>query len=133
MISGVSTVVIAVAEVEAAIRFWVDTMGFELVADRPGPDGRWVEIEPPDHCVRLVLKRRSAASSTASDRGDGPRVFFSCRDLARTMEELSRRGVTFDVEPPPEGSRWSVFTDPEGHRYGLIEPGTIAAWTTREP
>lgn len=47
---------VPVADQDAAIAFYTDTLGFDLVADIPFGDGeRWVEVAPPDGGTALVL------------------------------------------------------------------------------
>jgi lactoylglutathione lyase len=119
VIAGVSKVVIEVDDQARALRFWTETMGFELNQDTTYGDERWVEVRTPDDGLILVLSRRRR------DGQDAPmfptsNVFFCCEDLARTYEELRSRGVEF-AQPPVELSFgwWSLFQDQEGNRFAL--------------
>jgi len=46
-ITGVRTVSIPVDDQDAALRFYVDTLGFTTLRDNPTPNGgRWIELAP---------------------------------------------------------------------------------------
>lgn len=47
-------------------------------------------------------------------------VFFNCRDIQKTFQELTARGVRFPAPPAklPFGW-WSMFEDHEGTRFAL--------------
>ena len=46
-ITGVRTVSIPVDDQGAALRFYVDTLGFTTLRDNPTPNGgRWIELAP---------------------------------------------------------------------------------------
>jgi len=56
MITHIGTVAVYVTEQEAALRFWIDQVGFELKADREMTDTiHWYEIGPADGDSSLVL------------------------------------------------------------------------------
>jgi predicted enzyme related to lactoylglutathione lyase len=122
VISGVSKVVMPVDDQEKAVRFWTETMGFELLKDETYGPERWIEVTPPDRRVVLVLSPRGSAPrpEPADERLPHSAVFFTCTDIKATHAELARRGVEFPV--PPEQQHWgwwSLFADPDGTRYAL--------------
>ena len=48
--------VVMVRDQDRSLRFYVDELGFRLVADQTVPQGgRWVVVEPADRSVRLAL------------------------------------------------------------------------------
>jgi lactoylglutathione lyase len=123
MIDGVSKVVIEVRDQDRAKAFWIDTMGFSLEQDAPYGEERWLEVRSPDGETNLVLELRTEESSeeaTIPDHLPTSNVMFRCRDLTRTYEELSARGVRFPQLPvrQPFGW-WSMFEDSEGNRFAL--------------
>jgi lactoylglutathione lyase len=127
VIEGVSKVVIEVDDQARALRFWTETMGFELHQDTTYDDERWIEVRTPDDGLILVLSPRREAGPDAPDMLPTSNVFFSCDDLARTYEELRSRGVRFP-QPPVELSFgwWSMFQDQEGNRFALHPRGAVA-------
>jgi lactoylglutathione lyase len=120
VIDGVSKVVIEVDDQTRALRFWTETMGFELEQDTSYGDERWVEVRTPDDGLILVLSPRREDGPDASGMLPTSNVVFRCDDLARTYEELRSRGVEFP-QPPVELSFgwWSLFQDQEGNRFAL--------------
>jgi predicted enzyme related to lactoylglutathione lyase len=120
VIEGVSKLVLEVEDQDRALKFWTETMGFELVQDAPYGDERWLEVRTPDKSVVLVLSLRQGDPPTAPDMLPTSNVFFYCNDLPRTYEELRSRGVKVP-QPPVEQSFgwWSMFEDQEGNRFAL--------------
>src|SRR5215472_6048917 len=61
----IQDVMIFVRDLEVSLRFYVDKLGFELIADRRPPDddadrgihpfGGWIEVAPPDGSANLTL------------------------------------------------------------------------------
>jgi lactoylglutathione lyase len=120
VIEGVSKLVIEVDDQARALRFWTETMGFELNQDTACGEERWLEVRTPDGGLILVLSPRRNERPSAPDTLPTSNVFFYCDDLARTYEELRSQGVEFP-QPPVELSFgwWSLFQDQEGNRFAL--------------
>ena len=56
-ITGIRTVSIPVDDQEAALAFYVDTLGFALLRDMPTPGGgRWIELAPGDASTIVTLE-----------------------------------------------------------------------------
>ena len=45
MITGVRKVIVPVGDQQAALRFWTETIGFNLVRDDAYGDERWIEVK----------------------------------------------------------------------------------------
>jgi lactoylglutathione lyase len=120
VIDGVSKVVIEVDDQARALKFWTETMGFELNEDTTYGEERWVEVRTPADGPILVLSPRREDGPDAPDMVPTSNVFFCCDDLERTYGELRSRGVVFP-QPPVELSFgwWSLFQDQEGNRFAL--------------
>ena len=124
MISAVKKVVVPVDDQEVSKLFLGPTSSALRCTERDETfgDERWIEVEPPDGSVVLVLSRRTPDEP----RRDVPdvlphsNVFFDCDDLERTYGELRERGVRFPVRPARmHFGWWSMFQDPEGTRFAL--------------
>ena len=64
-LTELSTVVVPVADQDAALAFWND-LGFETRIDRPfGDGGRWIEVAPPGAQTSLALVPRGRAPRPA--------------------------------------------------------------------
>jgi lactoylglutathione lyase len=124
MISGIAKVIVPVDDLDQAIDFWTNKMGFELARDETYGDERWVEVQPPKPAPLMVLSPRSPDEPRREVRDQLPHsdLFFVCEDLEQTYQELSELGVKFPT--PPERQHfgwWSLFEDPDGTRYALTQ------------
>jgi catechol 2,3-dioxygenase-like lactoylglutathione lyase family enzyme len=54
-IQEVRVVSVPVSDQERAKRFYLDTLGFELVRDESVPGMRWIQVKPPTCTVSLRL------------------------------------------------------------------------------
>jgi catechol 2,3-dioxygenase-like lactoylglutathione lyase family enzyme len=127
----IDLVTIVVDEYDAAIRFFTDALGFDLVEDTPdstndGRPKRWVVVRPPGAETGILLARADGESQTIAvgNQVDG-RVGFFLRvdDFDVMYQRMLSAGVEF-VSPPrdePYG-RVAVFVDIAGNRWDLLGP-----------
>jgi catechol 2,3-dioxygenase-like lactoylglutathione lyase family enzyme len=125
-------VAVLVADYDAAIAFFVDGLGFELVEDTPsltndGRAKRWVVVRPPAAETGILLARADGDDQAAAVGGQAAgRVGFFLRvdDFDASYERMRSRGVEFVSEPRTEPyGRVAVFLDVSGNRWDLIGPG----------
>jgi catechol 2,3-dioxygenase-like lactoylglutathione lyase family enzyme len=125
-------VAVLVADYDAAIAFFVDGLGFELVEDTPsltndGRAKRWVVVRPPAAETGILLARADGDDQAAAVGGQAAgRVGFFLRvdDFDASYERMRSRGVEFVSEPRTEHyGRVAVFLDVSGNRWDLIGPG----------
>lgn len=116
-ITAVGTVGIPVADQDRALKFYVETLGFEKRRDIPlGPDTRWIEVAPPASTTSIALV---TGAPTGVDTG----IRFTTEDATADHVELLALGVDVDAEV----LRWQgvppMFTlrDPDGNRLVLVE------------
>jgi catechol 2,3-dioxygenase-like lactoylglutathione lyase family enzyme len=124
-------VTLVVDEYDAAITFFVDTLGFELVDDSParandGRPKRWVVVRAPGAETGLLLAEADGDEQRAAvGRQAGGRVGFFLRvdDFDATFERLTAAGVQFVTAPRDEPyGRVAVFLDIAGNRWDLLGP-----------
>lgn len=121
-------IALLVADYDAAIGFYVETLEFQLVEDTPLGDGkRWVVVRPPGAEVGGLLLARAQGEVQIARIGDqtGGRVFLflNTDDFAKDYARMTAAGVRF-VRPPkqePYGTV-AVFADLYGNLWDLIEP-----------
>jgi catechol 2,3-dioxygenase-like lactoylglutathione lyase family enzyme len=122
---------IVVDEYDAAIRFFVDALGFELVEDSPsvtndGRPKRWVVVRPPGAETGVLLAQADGDDQAAVVGAQvAGRVGFFLRvdDFDAAYERMTAAGVEF-VTPPrtePYGTV-AVFLDIAGNRWDLLGP-----------
>lgn len=123
---SVATVALVVRDYDEAARYFVDVLGFALIADADlGGGRRWVVVGA-ESGARLLLARADGTEQ-AERIGDqtGGRVafFLETDDFARDHAALAGRGVKFLEEPryEPYGTV-AVFEDIYGNKWDLIEP-----------
>lgn len=112
-----------VRDQDASIRFFVDTLGFNLIHDlHPEPGFRWVAVAPPDGDAILALIAPAPDSEEYKLIGHSRSISFIAEDVVARFNEWSARGVHF--VHPPKLSSWggifTVFKDPDGNGYALI-------------
>lgn len=126
---AVALVTLVVPDYDAAIAFYVGTMGFTLAEDIPQGRKRWVTVAPPGGPTggaRILLARAEGAAQAAaigSQAGGRVFLFLATDDFARDHARMTDAGVTFE-EPPrrePYGTV-AVWRDPFGNRWDLWQP-----------
>lgn len=120
---------LVVDDYDAAIAFYVGTLGFELREDAPRGEGkRWVVVAPPGAETGVLLAQ--AANDTQRARiGDqtGGRVgfFLHTDDFRRDHAAMTAAGVRFLETPRVEDyGTVAVFQDPYGNKWDLLELAT---------
>ncbi len=114
-ITGVRTVSIPVESQDAALQFYVETLGFALLRDVPTPNGRWIELAPGDEKIILTLEP-AAPGVTRGAIG----IRFTTDDIDAAHAALAERKVDTD-----EVLRWTgippmfAFRDPDGNAYSI--------------
>ena len=86
---------VPVADQDAAIAFYTETLGFELVADVPFGDGdRWVEVAPSGGGAALAL----VPSRDNYEAGRTTGIALATTDARAVHAELKGKGVDVDAE-----------------------------------
>ncbi|MEO0982815.1 MAG: VOC family protein [Pseudomonadota bacterium] len=120
-------ITLLVPDYDAGLRFFVDTLGFDLLEDtRLTPAKRWVRVAPPGAETALLLaKADTPAQHAATGNQTGGRVafFLETDDFARDHAAMVEKGVHFLEAPRVEAyGTVAVFEDPFGNRWDLIQP-----------
>jgi catechol 2,3-dioxygenase-like lactoylglutathione lyase family enzyme len=121
-----------VEDYDAAIRFFVDALDFELIEDSPAlttKDGRakrWVVVRPPGSRTGLLLARADGDEQMGVvGRQFAGRVglFLRVDDFHGAYARMRAAGVTFVGEPRDEPYGWvAIFLDVAGNRWDLLGP-----------
>jgi predicted enzyme related to lactoylglutathione lyase len=93
--------------------FYVDVLGFALIADTSmGPDMRWVQVAPPGSDTSITLVTWFPTMLAGSAKG----AVLETDDLEGDLETLKSRGVQIEAEiqEMPWG-RFVTFDDPDGN------------------
>jgi catechol 2,3-dioxygenase-like lactoylglutathione lyase family enzyme len=117
-----------VRDYDDAIAFFVDALGFTLVADDDMGDGkRWVVVAPDAAAQTGILLARAVGDAQQAALGHqaGNRVafFLHTDDFARDYARMRAAGVAFCEEPRHEAyGSVVVFEDISGNRWDLMQP-----------
>ena len=121
-ITRVQLLSVPVADQDRAKQFYVDTLGFDLVADNPmPPSGRWVQVKPKGAATSLTLVTWFETMPAGSLKG----LVLETDDLDGDVAALSARGVKIEggIQEEPWG-RYVTFDDPDGN--GIVLQATNA-------
>jgi catechol 2,3-dioxygenase-like lactoylglutathione lyase family enzyme len=114
---------IPVTDVDAAIDFYTQKVGFNLDHDnRPNETMRAVQMTPPGSSCSVVIGEGMPLGEPGSVKG----VQLVVDDVDAIRTEMSERGVPVgDVQQlGPEGapgSRFMFFSDPDGNTWSVQE------------
>lgn len=121
-VNKISTVVIPVADVDRAIEFYTEKLGFNKRLDVPfGDQYRWVEVAPADGVTTVALAPPAPGGSTGN-RETG--IGLQTDDIDAYHAELKANGVDVDDEVSRMGDPvpplfW--LRDPEGNSLMVVQ------------
>ena len=127
--SNLALVALVVRDYDAAIRFFVEVLEFDLVEDTPsrtndGRAKRWVVVRPRGGQTGILLARADGdhqAAIVGEQFAGRVGLFLRVDDFDATFQRMADAGVRF-VSPPraePYG-KVAVFLDLEGNRWDLL-------------
>jgi predicted enzyme related to lactoylglutathione lyase len=110
----------SVADQDAALGFYTDTLGWEVRADVSfGEAGgnRWLEVAPPGSTARLAL------NPPMQGQPGGGSIGVETPDMDAEHERVSSLGVTVTTPPMdvPGAPRMFSIADPDGNTIWIVE------------
>ncbi len=139
MILGIHHPALAVPDMDKALEFYCNVVGFEVVMEAEMPSG----VAPLDQAfgiadagckVRMVRKGNSCIELfefSQAEEGTSQRpvnrqgithICLAADDYAKDYDHLAANGVTFNTPPMgDEGGRWCYGRDPFGNVIELLE------------
>lgn len=116
-ITHIGTVIVPVTDQEAALGFYVTTLGFEVRIDGEfGAGQRWIEVAPPGAQTTIALVPVGSSA--------GVEVSFATDDaeadhatLAGSQVDADPDLIRFGDEVPP----MFTFRDPDGNPFRVVE------------
>jgi catechol 2,3-dioxygenase-like lactoylglutathione lyase family enzyme len=120
----VLSVSVPVSDQERAKKFYVDTLGFELLVDNSGREGmRWIEVAPEGAVISLMLVSWLDPLLPSLYRV----IVVATDDIQPIHEELVAKGVSFDLPPTKlSNGTQAMFRDPDGNVIVLLERSSFA-------
>ena len=123
-VSQVANVIVPVADQDAMLGFYTETLGLELRADVPFGDedsGRWIEVAPAGAETPIALcPPGPKGESGGKDTG----ITLQVDDIDGYHAQLRERGVDVDAEVSRMGDpvpQLCWFRDPEGNQLMIVE------------
>lgn len=113
----VTVVSVPVGDQVAAKRFYVEQLGFDLLAEATfGDDLHWIQVGPRDSEASLTLVTWFDEMAPGSLRG----LVIETDDLEHDYHEMTSRGVSFLGPPAPQpGGTFVTLVDPDGNQLSL--------------
>ena len=107
---------------ERSLRFYVDQLGFSVVADGRFEFGRWVAIAPPDGSAILALIAPKRGTDNYKLIGRHTQIAFIAEDIYATYDLWCSRGVRFHHPPQPQlwGGTIASFCDVDDNSFDLL-------------
>jgi catechol 2,3-dioxygenase-like lactoylglutathione lyase family enzyme len=129
--SHLEMVALIVRDYDAAIRFFVEVLQFDLVEDAPsltndGRAKRWVVVRPRGAQTGILLARADGdhqAAAVGEQFAGRVGMFLRVDDFESAYQRMAAAGVRFvsPVRDEPYG-KLAVFLDLEGNRWDLLGP-----------
>lgn len=118
-ISDVGGVAVPVADQDRALRFYVETLGFEVRLDvAMGDGGRWLQVAPPGGRVLVALVAAGVDGRVGVDTG----ITFCTGDAEADHADLVRAGVHADpLLRWPGVPLMFVGRDADGNQFKVME------------
>lgn len=121
-------IALVVNDYDEAIRFYTETLDFELLEDtyQPEQDKRWVVVSPKGSNGTTILLAKASKPVQEDFIGNqaGGRVFLflSTDDFQRDYTKMLSKGIEFVREPKvADYGTVAVFKDLYGNLWDLIE------------
>lgn len=117
-------VTLVVHDLDRALNFYVDTLGFEKRADISNQGFRWLTVAQPGSGLEIILLK--GVRETAKNTGVAERWILGTDDCRRDFAALRSRGVKFEETEPQDGYFGvnATFADPDGNRFMLRQAAT---------
>ncbi len=107
---------------DRALKFYVEQLGFGVLAEARFEFGRWVAVAPPDGSTILAVIAPMRGSENYKFIGRPTQIGFIAEDIYATYDLWRGRGVRFLHPPQPQlwGGTTAVFCDVDGNSFDLL-------------
>ena len=117
-ITDVRSVAVPVRDQDAALAFYVETLGFEKRLDAPISETmRWIEVAPPGAASSIALVSGPDSPAPGVDTG----VRFTVADVEAERRRVRDRGVsTSELMAWEDVPPMFTFDDPDSNRFYVV-------------
>ena len=123
---------VRVTDIEAALKFYRDALGLELLSRRDNEGGRFTLVflaAPGDHGAQVELTYNWPDAEGRSETYTGGRNFghlaYAVDDIYATCRRLQEHGVT--INRPPRDGRMAFVRSPDNISIELLQAGAALA------
>lgn len=110
---------VPVSDVDRAIEFYRDRVGFNLDHDHTvSPEMRFVQLTPPGSACSIALGKGISDATP----GTVPGLQLVVTDIDAAHDELAGRGVPVSDVTRGPGGAFVYFADPDGNRWSVQDP-----------
>ena len=125
MITGIGHVAFRVSDLERALDFYCNKLGFREAfrLERDGQPSPWiVYLQVAENCFIELFPVAADAVTPAQPTASYSHYCLTVDDLPATLEELAGRGLAIEGEPRYglDGNWQFWLTDPDGNRIELM-------------
>jgi predicted enzyme related to lactoylglutathione lyase len=122
-LTGIQSVSVYVNDIEQAVDFYTNKLGFDKTEDAPlfeGGDLRWVTVAPPGSNTQIVLVK-GYADWSPERVGKFSGFVFNVDNIVDTFNQLEARGV--EIVEKPSKQIWGMqaqFKDQDGNTFVVV-------------
>jgi catechol 2,3-dioxygenase-like lactoylglutathione lyase family enzyme len=121
-----------VRDQDEALAFYVDKLGFRVLADVRNGDYRWLTVQHPDQPgfqLGLFLPGPPVHDAATAQmlqaivaKGAMPPLLLEVEDCRAAFQRMRAAGVEFTQEPAERYGSWDAnFRDPSGNGWKMIQ------------
>ncbi len=121
MFTGVKNVSVYVTDVDRAIAFYTEALGFEKRSDAQMGPIRWVELAPGTGETVIALASEGYPIWSPDKVGGFSGMTLAAEGAEQTYSRLREAGVRFEQEP--ETTAWgtqAIIADPDGNTFVVV-------------
>lgn len=114
-------ITVFVRDNDRSLKFYIEQLGFTLIADVKFPGGRWTAVAPLYGGPALAMVTPAEDSKEYKLIGQTTRIVFVTDDVHAKYQEWCERGVCFHHPPivPSWGGVFTTFEDIDGNSFAL--------------
>ncbi|KOP79776.1 glyoxalase [Lysinibacillus sp. FJAT-14745] len=123
MIRQIGQVMLYVNDLDTAVKFWTEKIGFVVVADQEEGGVRWIEIAPTKEAhTTFVLHHKEIIAKMQPELNLGtPSIMFYAEHIENLYQDFQAKGVKVgDLVMMPMGRVFN-FADHENNYFALVE------------
>lgn len=123
MINEVGKIMLYVDDQDKVVKFWIEKVGFHLIAEENRDGMHWIEVAPTKAAeTSLVLHDKKTVAEMSPELNLGtPSLMFHSDNLDQLRKNFMDKGITVgDLMQMPSGKVFN-FADDEENYFAVME------------